>query len=119
MYLQVLVQKKGIKSVRDLNESHLPLLENIRDKVSITLKEKYNLERNEFTMYFHYQPTYYHLHVHVTLLSQTRTSGLITSLLLDEVIANIKLMPNYYQLATLSFIGKELDDLCQRHLHQV
>uniref|UniRef100_A0A0K0ENE1 m7GpppX diphosphatase n=1 Tax=Strongyloides stercoralis TaxID=6248 RepID=A0A0K0ENE1_STRER len=116
MYLQVLVQKKGLKSVRDLNESHLPLLENIRNKVTCVLKEKYNLEKNEFIMYFHYQPTYYHLHIHVTLISLSNTSRMITSLLLDEVISNIKLMPNYYQLATLPFIGKELDDLCQRHL---
>uniref|UniRef100_A0A0N5CE55 m7GpppX diphosphatase n=1 Tax=Strongyloides papillosus TaxID=174720 RepID=A0A0N5CE55_STREA len=118
MYLQVLIQKKDIKSVRDLDESHLPLLENIRDKVNHVLKEKYNLEKNEIIMYFHYQPTYYYLHLHVTPLSLNHPSRQITSLMLDDVIGNIKLMSNYYQLATLSFIGKEFDDLCQRHLQR-
>uniref|UniRef100_A0A0N4Z1P2 m7GpppX diphosphatase n=1 Tax=Parastrongyloides trichosuri TaxID=131310 RepID=A0A0N4Z1P2_PARTI len=118
MYLQVIVNKKDLKSVRDLNFSHLPLLENIRTLTYNTLKKNFNIERNEVVMYFHYQPTYYHLHVHVTPLSLNHPNRQITSLLLEEVIDNIKLMPNYYQLATLSFIGKEMDDLCQRHLHQ-
>jgi Uncharacterized conserved protein len=32
LYLLAIVRKSGIKSLRDLNSCHLPLLKNIRDK---------------------------------------------------------------------------------------
>lgn len=49
----------------DLTPDHLPLLENIATKIPQVVHEKYGLKPAEVRMYFHYQPSFYHLHVHV------------------------------------------------------
>jgi len=60
--------EKASISVRDLTANELPLLEGIRDKGTKLMKEKYGIDSNQTLMYFHYQPTFYHLHVHIVNL---------------------------------------------------
>lgn len=55
---------KKLKSLRELDASHLPLLRNIRDAGVAAISEKFNLPASQLRIYFHYQPSYYHLHVH-------------------------------------------------------
>lgn len=114
LYLQAIVMDRNIKSIRALNPTHLPLLENIKDKSLKAIKEKYDVDASQIRAYFHYQPSYYHLHVHFTFLKYD-APGIFCekSHLLTTVISNIKLMPDYYQKATLSFVGRENDKLYQ------
>lgn len=114
LYLQAIVMDRSLKSIRDLNAEHLPLLENIREKSLKAIKDKYDLDENRIRAYLHYQPTFYHLHVHFTFL-QYDAPGIFCekSHLLDTVISNIKLMPGYYQKATLTFAAGENDKLYQ------
>ena len=66
--------------------------------------------------YLHYQPSYYHLHVHVTSLAFTPPgSGCEKSHLLDSVIDNIERNSNYYQAASLSFVVREKDKLYRKY----
>lgn len=112
MYLQALIQKKDIKSLRDLNGSHLPLLTNIREKSLQVIQEKYGVSKFHIRAYLHYQPSFYHLHVHFTYLKYD-APGIFCekSHLLDHVISNIQMIPDYYQRSTLSFVLKENDRL--------
>lgn len=105
LYLIAIVHRHSLKSLRDLNETHLPLLKNIRDKGIAIIQEKYGVERSQLRIYLHYQPSFYHLHVHFTYLKY-EAPGIRCerSHLLDGVIDNIELMPDYYQRATLSFV---------------
>ncbi|KHN87115.1 m7GpppX diphosphatase [Toxocara canis] len=64
LYVQALVRRKGIKSIRDLTANDLPLLEGIRDKGLNAIREKYGIDKHQICAYFHYQPSFYHLHVH-------------------------------------------------------
>lgn len=57
-----------IKSLRELNASHLPLLKNIQDAGSAAIKKKFNIPSSQLRIYFHYQPSYYYLHVHFSYL---------------------------------------------------
>ena len=41
LYLQAIVHKHDIKSIRDLNKSHLPLLKNILEKGTVSFTGKY------------------------------------------------------------------------------
>lgn len=115
LYLLALTHKRDIKSLRDLTANHLPLLKNIRDKGIECIRQKYGVEGSKLRIYFHYQPTFYHLHVHFTYLKH-EAPGIFCekSHLLDSVINNIELMPDYYQRATLSFVLKETDGLFKR-----
>jgi m7GpppX diphosphatase len=56
---------RSIKSLRDLNSSHLTLLENIQIQVNKIIPEKYSINPNQLILYVHYQPSYYHFHVHI------------------------------------------------------
>lgn len=63
-------------------------------------------------MYLHYQPSYYHLHVHFTHLNYAAPKTMIGEAhLLQEVIDNIQLANDYYQKKTLSFCVKESSPL--------
>lgn len=112
MYVTAIVMNRNIKSIRDLRESHLPLLENIKTKCFKAIKDKFGVDSSEIRAYFHYQPSYYHLHIHFNYLRYDAPGIFCDKAhLLNSVIDNIKLMPNYYERATLSFVARENDKL--------
>ena len=45
LYGLAIVQRRDLHSVRDLDQSHLPLLRNVRDKCLAAIKEKFKLPR--------------------------------------------------------------------------
>ena len=110
LYLVAICRKSGIKTLRDLNETHLPLLTNIRTKSLQTIEEKYGLKSSQLRTYIHYQPSYYHFHVHFTSLAY-EDSNVERTYLLDAVINNITQMSDYYQKSNLLFPIRENDPL--------
>ncbi|XP_071511096.1 m7GpppX diphosphatase-like [Diadema antillarum] len=115
LYLVVIVRPRNVRSLRDLNASHLPLLRNIQEKCINCVTEKYGVAEDQLRMYFHYQPSYYHLHVHVTNLKFDAPGTHVTRAhLLSSVIANIELVPDYYQRVPLSFVLMENNSLLKR-----
>lgn len=105
LHMTAIVFDRSIKSLRDLDATHLPLLENIRKNSFATIKSKYGLDETKIRAYLHYQPSYYHLHVHFTNLSFD-TPGIHCDRghILSSVINNIQLVPDYYQKATIPFV---------------
>ncbi|KAJ2351255.1 hypothetical protein IWW50_004603, partial [Coemansia erecta] len=104
MYLVAIVHRRGLKSLRDLTDAHLPLLKNIREKAQIAAR-KYGVPHDKLRLYIHYQPSYYHLHVHITNVDlEGRGIAADRAHLLDTVISNIEdITPNYYQKVTLAY----------------
>lgn len=112
LYCTAIVMDRTIKSIRDLREAHLPLLENVRSKCLSAIEEKWDIPSSQIRAYFHYQPSYYHLHIHFNYLKYDAPGIFCEKAhLLETVIDNIKLMPNYYQRATLSFVARANDKL--------
>lgn len=115
LYLQAIVQRRDLKSIRDLTAAELPLLYNVRNKCNEAIAKKYNISVNQLRVYFHYQPSFYHLHIHFTyLLHEAPGIRCERGHLLDTVINNLELMSDYYQRATLPFVvsrGFKLFDL--------
>lgn len=64
LYVLAIVHRHGIKSVRDLTADDLPMLKNVKQKSLEAIRSKYGLEADQVKCYFHYQPSFYHLHVH-------------------------------------------------------
>lgn len=52
-----------LRSLRDLRGANLPLLRAIRADGLRILKERFGLRASKVRVYFHYLPTFYHLHV--------------------------------------------------------
>ncbi|XP_026744058.1 m7GpppX diphosphatase [Trichoplusia ni] len=112
LYLLAIVRRRGIKSLRDLDETHLPLLKRIRDEGKKKIFEKYQVPASQLRVYLHYQPSFYHLHVHFTYLRH-EAPGIYAEKahLLDTVIGNIEMIPDYYKKATLPFTIREMDNI--------
>lgn len=112
LYCTAIVLDRTIKSIRDLREQHLPLLENIRTKSLKAIEGKYSMPPTQIRAYFHYQPSYYHLHVHFNYIKYDAPGIFVDKAhLLDTVIDNIKMIPDYYQKATLNFVARANDKL--------
>eukprot|EP00088_Acartia_fossae_P071257 TRINITY_DN9748_c0_g1_i13.p1 TRINITY_DN9748_c0_g1~~TRINITY_DN9748_c0_g1_i13.p1 ORF type:complete len:705 (-),score=118.84 TRINITY_DN9748_c0_g1_i13:132-2192(-) len=117
LYVLAIVHRKGIKSLRDLNSSHLPLLYNLRDQGLAAIQDKYGLASDKIRCYIHYQPSYYHLHVHFTALEyQAPGINCEKSHLLSDVISNIEKNGSYYQTTVLSFCVNEKSKLYKAYL---
>ncbi|KAJ7380952.1 hypothetical protein OS493_004542 [Desmophyllum pertusum] len=116
MYLVAICHTQGIKSLRDLDSSHLPLLKNILLKGQEVIKEKYGVVSDQLRIYIHYQPSYYHFHVHFTHLKYDAPGcGIGKAHLLQDVIDNIEnIDSHYYSKRTLSCLFKENDKLFKR-----
>ena len=116
LYLQAIVNRRDILSVRSLTAEHLPLLKNIRDSVYSVVEKKYGLKPSQVKMYFHYQPSYFHLHVHVINLKYEAPASGMTSIPLEEVISNLEIWPDFYQKATLMFVNGPQDPIMERFI---
>ena len=121
LYVIAIPHKRGLKSLRDLTADHIPLLENMQKKTFEILEKKFNASKQELLMYFHYQPSYYHLHVHINAVAlDIPGTGVLRAHLLSDVVENLKLSPNYYKHKTFSFTLRENDKLlkefCQHNV---
>ncbi|ESN91728.1 hypothetical protein HELRODRAFT_70549, partial [Helobdella robusta] len=115
LYLCAVIHRRDIKSIRDLRGEHVQLLENIRDKGKQAIREKYQFNVHKLRIYFHYQPSYYHLHVHFANVSYNSPSCTLGKAhAIDDVIDNLKMDSDYYSKCSLTYILKENDPLLEK-----
>ncbi|CAO3587232.1 unnamed protein product [Absidia cylindrospora] len=115
LYLVAIVMDPSLTSLRSLTANHIPLLERIQ-ATSIKIAQEQQQQSStssdiitdppQLRCFIHYQPSYYHLHIHITALSMQDPPGAMVGQahLLDSVIDNLTLYPDYYQKATLSYV---------------
>jgi hypothetical protein len=106
MHILTMVTNRNLKSIRDLNDSHLELLEKIKKKTLNVALERYGISSDKIRCYFHYHPSYWWLHIHFTHMNVTYGCSIDRGIELNQVIQNIKLIPDYYQKASLKVIRK-------------
>jgi len=109
LYLVALTLLPNIKSLRDLDASHLALLRSIRREAANVVKSRWGLEATELRLFVHYQPSYYHFHVHIVNANHTGFPGMTVGQahMLDDVISLLELDeptgPSIFQRMTLSY----------------
>ncbi|KAI9511639.1 scavenger mRNA decapping enzyme [Russula earlei] len=109
LYLVALMVLPNIKNLRDLNRSHLPLLRSIRREAANIVKKRWCLEATELRLFVHYQPSYYHFHVHIVNANHTGLLGMTVGQahILDDIISLLELDdptgPSIFQRMTLSY----------------
>ncbi|VDP12528.1 unnamed protein product [Soboliphyme baturini] len=92
LYVTAIVRQRGIRSE--------------------AIEKRYDVRRSSLRIFLHYQPTYYHLHVHFThLKSETMSQSAGKAILLDDVIDNVQLLSDYYATKTMHFVLKTNDPL--------
>ncbi|QIW99717.1 hypothetical protein AMS68_005235 [Peltaster fructicola] len=95
LHLLALVQRRDIWSVRDLRKKHVAWLRSLRRTLTDTVEKLYpGVESDMLKLYLHYQPTYYHLHIHIVHVSLDATGTQATgkALGLDNVISQLETM---------------------------
>ncbi|NWW86698.1 DCPS diphosphatase, partial [Rhynochetos jubatus] len=105
LYLIALVHCRRVKSLRDLTAEHLPLLRNILQEGKEAVAKRFGVPGSQLRIYLHYQPSYYHLHVHFTALGYDAPgSSVERAHLLTDVIDNLATDSAYYQKRALTFV---------------
>ena len=93
-----------IKSIRDLTQKELPLLEEFYIEGKNIIAKKYGCKPNEIKAFLHYPPSFYYLHIHYISVNDPNnmsSSAINRAIDLNEIIQNIKLMNDYYQKITI------------------
>lgn len=106
LYWVAIAMNADILSLRSLSSQHLTFLKKLRQVSYDYAKEKANLSPCQLRLFVHYQPSYYHFHVHITAVAFSDAPGVVSGQahLLDTIINNIELYPEYYQKATIPFV---------------
>ena len=105
LYCVAIVHDGRLRTIRDLRgPAHADMLEGLRTKVAAVVLERFGLPADRLRMYLHYQPSYYHLHVHVTHV-QFDAGGQRAGRahLLEDVIDCLRRDPEGYARATLTY----------------
>ncbi|CAE6471758.1 unnamed protein product [Rhizoctonia solani] len=95
-YIQAIVHTREIRSLRDIRKRHLPILRNIRKQAIKVAQDKYSLPAGQLRLFVHYQPSYYHFHVHIVTLELSGQANANVGMahLLDDIIAMLELEPD-------------------------
>ncbi|PWN96653.1 scavenger mRNA decapping enzyme [Tilletiopsis washingtonensis] len=93
LYLVAIVHNRALRSLRDLTKEHVGLLRKIQRQALQVAQDKFGLAQGGLRCFLHYQPTYYHLHVHILAADYTSHPGAIVggAHLLDDVIDLLQL----------------------------
>lgn len=97
LHLLGLVERRDIWSLRDLKKKHLPWLRHMREKfldATVESYAKWGLERDQLKLYVHYQPTYYHFHIHIVhvALEAGATQATGKAIGLESIMAQVESM---------------------------
>lgn len=95
LHLLGLVERTDIWSLRDLKKKHIPWLQHMRKKfIEATISTYRELERDQLKLYVHYQPTYYHFHIHIVhvALEAGATQATGKAIGLESIIAQLESM---------------------------
>ncbi|DAZ94811.1 TPA: hypothetical protein N0F65_002424 [Lagenidium giganteum] len=108
LYCLAICNDRSVRSLRDLTGAHLPLLRNIRDESLQAIAIQFGVSRTALRIYVHYQPTYYHFHVHFSHVSILHGVQTGKAVLLDDIIHNLANDGSYYRNAPLSYAVGEM-----------
>lgn len=108
LYYLAICNRRDIRSLRDLDESHLILLKNILIKGTKAIKEKHK-KISQLRTFVHYHPSFYHFHVHFKI----DQSASDRDHLLATVINNLTLNKDYYKKSTITYPLAEGHNLYQ------
>jgi m7GpppX diphosphatase len=95
MHLLGLVERRDIWSLRDLKKKHISWLKEMRRKfLEATVQSYKGLDEDQLKLYVHYQPTYYHFHVHIVhvALEAGATQATGKAIGLESIIEQLELM---------------------------
>lgn len=95
LHLLAIVERRDIWSLRDLRKRHVAWLEHMKAKLLAATVATYpTIEADQLKLYVHYQPTYYHFHIHIVhvQLEAGATQATGKAVGLESIIETLKAM---------------------------
>ena len=111
LYCLGIVKQKGIASLRDLRGEHISMLKNLQREGLEAIQKMYGVESDQIRCFVHYQPQFYHFHVHFTRLENEIGSTVERGHLLSDIIQNLEMDDLYYEKRTIAYKVKKLSPL--------
>ncbi|CCC70516.1 hypothetical protein NCAS_0F00320 [Naumovozyma castellii] len=120
LYLVGIVYRDDIKSLRDLKKKDQQWLMELNRKIKSIIPACYNyaIHPDELRIFIHYQPSYYHFHLHIVHIRLPGINEGINagkSILLDDVIESLNYLgPDGMREKTITYAIGEHHDLWRR-----
>lgn len=111
LYCLAICHRHDVQSMRDLRAAHLPLLKRILAIGTETVSRVYGVPPDCLRVFVHYQPQFYHFHVHFTRLHSDVGCQVERAHLLADIIANLEGDDQFYAKRTLHYQLKQNDKL--------
>ncbi|KAJ0160698.1 m7GpppX diphosphatase [Colletotrichum tanaceti] len=95
LHLLAIVERRDIWSLRDLRKKHIPWLSHMKVVLLAATVAKYPLvNADQLKLYVHYQPTYYHFHIHIVhvQLEAGATQAVGKAIGLDSIMETLAVM---------------------------
>lgn len=105
-HLLAFPKDKTIKSIRDLEPDHIPLLKNMVKKSKEYIKKNYCFEEDQVEAHFHYPPTVLLLHIHFMLVNNRKFRKPIIEHSVNSVMQNLSIDPHYYKKIKMEILNK-------------
>lgn len=103
LHILCLPTDKSLRTIRDLTFENVTLMEHMKNVTLREIEERYGLKEENLKMFFHYDPSTYHLHIHFINTGNTESwSSVEYSHDLDTVIFNLRMDNDYYKKITLN-----------------
>jgi m7GpppX diphosphatase len=103
LHILCIPKDTNLRTIRSLTSEHIELLEHMKKVTLKNIKNKYGLDECYLKMFFHYDPTTYHLHIHfVNTAHYEARSSVEYSHELNNVIFNLSIYSQYYKVALLN-----------------
>lgn len=82
------------------------------DYFQAAIFDQFQVPASKLRIYFHYQPSYAHLHVHFTHVKfDAPGSDCLRAHLVEDVISNLQIDGDFYKKKLLMFVVREHEDL--------
>ena len=114
LYCLGIVKQSGLRSLRDLRGEHIPLLTAMAKEGMVAIKKIYGLESSQIRIFVHYQPQFYHFHVHFTRLENEVGCAVEKGHLVSDIVQNLDMDSDYYTKRTISFRLRTTDNLYKK-----
>ena len=111
LYMLAIVHRRDLLSLRSLTAEHIGLLEHIRDASMDAIGAKYAVPKHKLRAYVHYQPSFFHFHVHFTHIAYQAPGMPERNVQLNHIIENLKVDSAYYQKVALECVVKKNEKL--------
>lgn len=109
LHILAISTDKSIRCLRELNSSHIQLLEYVKKQTLAIILYKYNLTENNLKIFFHYDPSTYHIHIHfMNLKFRTMKSSVEYSHDINNVIFNLEIDTDYYKKINLNINRRQI-----------